>query len=183
MVFIYNLVYCIAVKLSCFQLNEAALDAKDSFGNGSLIADFIVVIKMKILVFLVDGEYYSNSSAVNESQTWTIANESLSFLLAKALWNTLSFNSGSLSNCYHQNQVFVFFCSGNENIIVYACDCSSEILGRAKEFVDATDIGSVKDRFCPFYCDFCTAGFPEWLACNTCQESFQQQQHDCFSGF
>ncbi|KAH9698892.1 methyltransferase-like protein [Citrus sinensis] len=71
---------------------------------------------------------------------------------------------------------------GNENIIVYACDCSSEILERAKEFVDAADIGSVKDRFCPFYCDFCTAGFPEWLACNSCLESFQQKQHDCFSG-
>ncbi|KAL9416773.1 hypothetical protein AB3S75_039878 [Citrus x aurantiifolia] len=70
---------------------------------------------------------------------------------------------------------------GNENIIVYAFDCSSEILERAKEFVDAADIGSVKDRFCPFYCDFCTAGFPEWLACNSCLESFQQKQHDCFS--
>ncbi|KAJ4719708.1 Methyltransferase-like protein [Melia azedarach] len=70
---------------------------------------------------------------------------------------------------------------GNENIIVYACDCSSDILERANEYVDAADIASVKDRFHPFYCDFCTTGLPEWLACSSCQENFPQRQRDCFS--
>ncbi|KAK1576116.1 hypothetical protein Q3G72_011113 [Acer saccharum] len=70
---------------------------------------------------------------------------------------------------------------GNENINVYACDCSSEILERAKEFVGAVDVASLKERFHPFHCDFCTTGFPEWLACDSCRESCPQKQHDCFS--
>ncbi|XP_044483602.1 tRNA N(3)-methylcytidine methyltransferase METTL6 isoform X1 [Mangifera indica] len=70
---------------------------------------------------------------------------------------------------------------GNKDIIVYACDCSSEILERTKEFVGASDIASVKNRFFPFYCDFCTTGFPDWLACNYCRGSQPQKQHDCFS--
>lgn len=64
------------------------MDAKGNFGNGSLIADFSVVIKMKILAslvdgeyynnghenfsFLVDGEYYSNCPAVSGSQNYVI---------------------------------------------------------------------------------------------------------------
>ncbi|KAL5770583.1 hypothetical protein ACOSP7_014737 [Xanthoceras sorbifolium] len=70
---------------------------------------------------------------------------------------------------------------GNENINVYACDCSSEILERAKEFVGAVDVGSVKERFHPFHCDFCATGFPEWLACDSCRERCPQEEHDCFT--
>lgn len=94
-------------------------------------------------------------------------------------YNTLSVQFAILTTMFW----IVFFCSGNKDIIVYACDCSSEILERTKEFVGASDIASVKNRFFPFYCDFCTTGFPDWLACNYCRGSQPQKQHDCFSGF
>ncbi|GMI65186.1 tRNA methyltransferase 140b [Hibiscus trionum] len=70
---------------------------------------------------------------------------------------------------------------GNENIIIYACDCSNETLQRAKEFVAASNVASVEHRFCPFYCDFATTGFPKWLACEYCRENFEQKDQNCVS--
>ncbi|GAV66780.1 Methyltransf_23 domain-containing protein [Cephalotus follicularis] len=70
---------------------------------------------------------------------------------------------------------------GNRNVIVYACDCSCEILERAKEFVGASDLASVQQRFHPFYCDFSATGFPKWLACDSCRSFVPQKQHGCFS--
>lgn len=76
-----------------------------------------------------------------------------------------------------------FLCSGNEHIIVYACDCSSETLEKAEEIIAAATVASVGHRFHTFCCDFSTTGFPEWLGCHTCQEIFLQKQQNCLSGF
>ncbi|XP_062178274.1 uncharacterized protein LOC133883086 isoform X2 [Alnus glutinosa] len=70
---------------------------------------------------------------------------------------------------------------GNEHIVVYACDCSSETLERAKEIIDAATSVSVRLRFHTFCCDFSIAGFPKWLACHTCREVFLQKQQSCLS--
>ncbi|KAG7970295.1 hypothetical protein I3843_07G076100 [Carya illinoinensis] len=72
---------------------------------------------------------------------------------------------------------------GNEHIIVYACDCSTETLERAEEIIAAANVASVRHRFHTFCCDFSTTGFPEWLGCHTCQEIFLQKQQICLSGF
>ncbi|GMY20401.1 tRNA N(3)-methylcytidine methyltransferase METTL6 [Fagus crenata] len=68
---------------------------------------------------------------------------------------------------------------GNEHIIVYACDCSSETLERAEEIIDAATVVSVRHRFRTFCCDFSVTGFPKWLVCHTCQEVFLQKQQNC----
>ncbi|KAG6647416.1 tRNA N(3)-methylcytidine methyltransferase METTL6 isoform X2 [Carya illinoinensis] len=70
---------------------------------------------------------------------------------------------------------------GNEHIIVYACDCSTETLERAEEIIAAANVASVRHRFHTFCCDFSTTGFPEWLGCHTCQEIFLQKQQICLS--
>ncbi|XP_059435848.1 uncharacterized protein LOC132168806 isoform X1 [Corylus avellana] len=70
---------------------------------------------------------------------------------------------------------------GNEHIIVYACDCSSETLERAEGIIDAATSASVRHRFHTFYCDFSIVGFPKWLACHTCQEVFLQKQQSFLS--
>ncbi|KAK6911350.1 hypothetical protein RJ641_023443 [Dillenia turbinata] len=61
--------------------------------------------------------------------------------------------------------------SGNANIIVYACDCSTEALERAKEIIDTADGVPLKQRFHPFHCDISTSGLPNWLRCDSCQEN------------
>lgn len=68
---------------------------------------------------------------------------------------------------------------GNKDIIVYACDCSSETLERAKEIVHSTNIFAVQNRFHLFFCDFAFTGFPKWFVCDSCVESFslKQQEH------
>ncbi|GFQ06441.1 methyltransferase-like protein 6 [Phtheirospermum japonicum] len=71
---------------------------------------------------------------------------------------------------------------GREGIILYACDCSSTAIERAKEIVSAANSISVKHRFNTFLCDFSTTEFPSWLACNTCSGSFFQKHHSWFSG-
>lgn len=76
-----------------------------------------------------------------------------------------------------------FLCSGNEHVIVYACDCSSETLERAEEIIAAATVSSGRQRFHKFCCDFSTTGFPEWLACHTCREVFLQKRQICLSGF
>lgn len=66
---------------------------------------------------------------------------------------------------------------GNENAVVYGCDCSSETLERAKEIVEASNVVACKHRFHPFYCDLPVTGFPSWLACNRCRGlNFQTQK-------
>ncbi|GER51196.1 methyltransferase [Striga asiatica] len=57
---------------------------------------------------------------------------------------------------------------GREGIILYACDCSSTALEKAKEIISSANSLSANARFNPFLCDFSTTGFPSWLACNTC---------------
>lgn len=70
---------------------------------------------------------------------------------------------------------------GNETAVVYACDCSSETLARAKEIVDASNVIASEHRFRPFYCDFPVTGFPSWLACNRCRGPSLRVQHTCVS--
>ncbi|KAF2307014.1 hypothetical protein GH714_023297 [Hevea brasiliensis] len=70
---------------------------------------------------------------------------------------------------------------GNKSIIVYACDCSTETLEKAKQIVDATDIVSVQNRFKPFYCDFAFTGFPKWFLCDSCPLIPPPKQQECFS--
>lgn len=78
---------------------------------------------------------------------------------------------------------YCFLCSGNEHIIVYACDCSSETLEKAEEIIDAATVASLRHRFRTFNCDFSITGFPKWLACHTCREVFMQKPQNCLSGF
>ncbi|KAJ6757377.1 METHYLTRANSFERASE-RELATED [Salix koriyanagi] len=70
---------------------------------------------------------------------------------------------------------------GNKDIIVYACDCSSETLERAKEIVHSSSIFAVQNRFHPFFCDFACTGFPKWLVCDSCIESLSLKQQECSS--
>ncbi|TYI57589.1 hypothetical protein E1A91_D11G292100v1 [Gossypium mustelinum] len=55
------------------------------------------------------------------------------------------------------------------------------ILRRAKEFVAASNVASVENRFWPFYCDFATTGFPKWLAYANCRENLGQKDQICVS--
>ncbi|XP_075084471.1 uncharacterized protein LOC107760721 [Nicotiana tabacum] len=68
---------------------------------------------------------------------------------------------------------------GNKSISLYACDCSKEALERAKENIEAANIILAKERFYPFQCDFSVSGFPNWLVCTSCRESFSQKQNMC----
>ncbi|XP_030520621.1 tRNA N(3)-methylcytidine methyltransferase METTL6 isoform X1 [Rhodamnia argentea] len=69
---------------------------------------------------------------------------------------------------------------GNEDVIVYACDCSSEALEYAKEMLDSLNQASIGRRFHPFLCDFSLDGFPMWLACGPCRET-SLRKHCCSS--
>ncbi|XP_023767740.1 uncharacterized protein LOC111916326 [Lactuca sativa] len=60
---------------------------------------------------------------------------------------------------------------GKENIIVFACDCSTEALERATEIIYASNLVLAKSRFRPFCCDFSTSPFPKWLICDSCRET------------
>ncbi|XP_050143399.1 uncharacterized protein LOC126619159 isoform X2 [Malus sylvestris] len=71
---------------------------------------------------------------------------------------------------------------GNENIVVYACDCSTEALDRVKETIDASNIAAVEHHFHPFCCDFSVTTFPTWLACNPCRENFTQTSQQRLTG-
>ncbi|KAI3520305.1 hypothetical protein L1887_09639 [Cichorium endivia] len=66
---------------------------------------------------------------------------------------------------------------GKENILVFACDCSSEALERATEIIYASNVVSAKSRFRPFCCDFSTCRFPEWLICDSCRETSLQNRN------
>ncbi|KAK7278240.1 hypothetical protein RJT34_23266 [Clitoria ternatea] len=69
----------------------------------------------------------------------------------------------------------------NKDMIVFACDCSNETLQRAKEIISATLASSLENRFRTFCCDISTNGFPNWLVCNPCKESFSQKQSYCMA--
>ncbi|XP_076897732.1 uncharacterized protein LOC143551074 [Bidens hawaiensis] len=64
-----------------------------------------------------------------------------------------------------------------ENILVFACDCSTEALDRATEVIHASNVASVKDRFRPFCWDFSTCRAPKWLICDSCYETSLQKQN------
>ncbi|KAI3915697.1 hypothetical protein MKX01_015522, partial [Papaver californicum] len=71
---------------------------------------------------------------------------------------------------------------GKHSTIVYACDCSTEALDRAKEIIETADGVSAQHRFCPFVCDFSVNEFPNWLTCNTCRRTSMKQLVDCETG-
>lgn len=73
-------------------------------------------------------------------------------------------------------------CSGNENITVYACDCSNEALEMARDMINANCGVSVKQRFYPFYCDFSETGLPKWLSCYSCCGTHKQKRQSCSLG-
>lgn len=77
----------------------------------------------------------------------------------------------------------IFLCRANKDAIVYACDCSDETLEKAKEIIATIDVPSFRSRLNTFCCDFSTARFPNWLACNPCRDKFSQNKSHCFSGY
>ncbi|XP_077223276.1 methyltransferase family protein isoform X2 [Tasmannia lanceolata] len=68
---------------------------------------------------------------------------------------------------------------GKQSIVVYACDCSTEALKRARQMIDNADEGSVKHRFHPFFCDFSVNGFPNRLICSSCRKGSLTKPSDC----
>ncbi|KAJ9540060.1 hypothetical protein OSB04_026566 [Centaurea solstitialis] len=66
---------------------------------------------------------------------------------------------------------------GKENILVFACDCSTEALERATEIIYASDVVSAERRFRPFCWDVSASSFPRWLICDSCHEMFRSKQN------
>nr|XP_010918769.1 methyltransferase-like protein 6 isoform X1 [Elaeis guineensis]XP_010918770.1 methyltransferase-like protein 6 isoform X1 [Elaeis guineensis]XP_019705639.1 methyltransferase-like protein 6 isoform X1 [Elaeis guineensis] len=58
-----------------------------------------------------------------------------------------------------------------QNILVHACDCSEEVLEKAKEILATANVRSHEHRFHPFLLDFSVSGFPNWLFCASCQKT------------
>ncbi|CAL9101102.1 uncharacterized protein LOC135673686 isoform X2 [Musa acuminata AAA Group] len=58
-----------------------------------------------------------------------------------------------------------------ESIVVYACDCSEEVLQMAKEIVATTSDVSLDHRLYTFLLDFTVHKFPDWLFCSSCQRA------------
>ncbi|CAH9111594.1 unnamed protein product [Cuscuta europaea] len=67
---------------------------------------------------------------------------------------------------------------GNENIFIFACDCSCEAVERTKENISAANLASAKHRFNLFQCDISSSNFPQWLICNSCRENSLPKQCD-----
>ncbi|KAI3748469.1 hypothetical protein L6452_11549 [Arctium lappa] len=72
---------------------------------------------------------------------------------------------------------------GKENILVYACDCSTEALERATEIIYASNVVSVERRFRPFCWDVSACSFPKWLICDSCHETSRSKQNIFLSDF
>ncbi|MQM08460.1 hypothetical protein Taro_041317 [Colocasia esculenta] len=68
-----------------------------------------------------------------------------------------------------------------ENILVYACDCSSDALERAKEMIENAGDPSMKERFHPFLLDISVCGFAGELCCNSCRTSPITRSLECSS--
>ncbi|KAL8210572.1 hypothetical protein R6Q57_005009 [Mikania cordata] len=64
-----------------------------------------------------------------------------------------------------------------ENVLVFACDCSTEALDRATEIIYASNAVSARSRFRPFCWDFSLCRFPKWLICDSCYETSLQKQN------
>lgn len=73
-------------------------------------------------------------------------------------------------------------CSGKENILVFACDCSTEALERATEVIYASNVVSAERRFRPFCWDISACHFPKWLICDSCHETSRLKQNMFLSG-
>ncbi|XP_074566811.1 uncharacterized protein LOC141823427 [Curcuma longa] len=58
-----------------------------------------------------------------------------------------------------------------QNITVYACDCSEEVLRKAEEIIATESAISLEPRFYTFLLDFSVNDFPDWLFCTTCQRN------------
>lgn len=61
--------------------------------------------------------------------------------------------------------------------MVYACDCSIHALDTSKQNILASNVKAVESRFHPFYCNFSTTAFPQWLACNFCKQTSLRCHH------
>lgn len=70
---------------------------------------------------------------------------------------------------------------GKDNILVFACDCSTEALERATEIIHASNVVSARTRFRPFCWDFSLCRFPKWLICDSCYETSLQKLNISFS--
>ncbi|KAI3809315.1 hypothetical protein L1987_25286 [Smallanthus sonchifolius] len=104
-----------------------------------------------------------------------------------------------LSSCGEYSKVLEVGCGNGstalpilrckENILVFACDCSTEALDRATEIIHASNVVSARSRFRPFCWDFSMCRFPKWLICDSCYENsdFDNNERDstavaeCFS--
>lgn len=88
------------------------------------------------------------------------------------------------SICLQSVSYFLFFlvCSCKENVLVYACDCSTKALERATEVIYASNVVSPKTRFRPFCWDFSTSRVPNWLICDSCCHTSPQKQEISLSG-
>lgn len=67
--------------------------------------------------------------------------------------------------------IVIFLFSAKDSIVVYACDCSEEVLQRAKEIVATTSGVSLDHRLHTFLLDFTVHKFPDWLFCSSCQRA------------
>lgn len=67
--------------------------------------------------------------------------------------------------------IVIFLFSAKDSIVVYACDCSEEVLQRAKEIVATTSDVSLDHRLHTFLLDFTVHKFPDWLFCSSCQRA------------
>lgn len=82
----------------------------------------------------------------------------------------------------HKMLSFFLLCRCKENILVYACDCSTEALERTTEVIYASNVVSPKSRFRPFCWDFSTSRPPTWLLCDSCYETPLQKPDILHSG-
>lgn len=78
--------------------------------------------------------------------------------------------------------IIYFYLSAKQGIVVYACDCSSEVLEIAKEAIYSTNLVLVKHRFHPFLLDFSVNAFPDWFFCTNCQSTSFTKPVDFPSG-
>lgn len=79
-------------------------------------------------------------------------------------------------------ETLMTYCSGNEGIFLYGCDCSDEAVQRTKENINAANLASAEQRFYLFQCDFSASRFPQWLICNSCRESSLPERRAWSSG-